>query len=206
MSLFLSKPSRTWPVSLFFIVGLLGSSAAVRAQQAAPATIRLQPEDLERGLNGQQRNFYFLPPGATGESYESAGFFGQKLRPYLAGNTEALDNLNQYRRQKTLFLAERLVFVGTVSLYGQQVLAGDKKEYFNATQQVALGVAAASLLTNILISRNTNHHLQRAVEAYNAGPPGSRRGSLWQRAQPTNLGLQCTTAGRPLLALGWSLR
>ncbi|WP_375415671.1 hypothetical protein [uncultured Hymenobacter sp.] len=201
------QPGRVWSGRTFLsssllISGLLSGGGAARAQQLAPATIRLQTEDLERGLNGQQRNFYFLPPGATGENYQSAGFFGQKLRPYLAVNPEALRSLNQYRRQKTLFLAERLVFVGAVGLYGQQVLAGDKRQYFNPTQQVAVGVAAASLLTNILISRNTNHHLLRAVEAYNAG----RTGSLWRRAQPTNMVVRCTSAGQPSLALSWSLR
>ena len=107
------------------------------------------------GLNGVQKNFYFTTGAGTTESeYKSAGFFGQRLRPYLAGNQEALDNLNRYRRQKWLFVAERLTFVGAVGVYGQQVFAQDtKEEYFNTTQQAAIGVAAFSLLSNIFISR-----------------------------------------------------
>ena len=178
------------------------------AQQAAvPATIRLQPADLRRDHNGQQRNFFFLPPGIIGENYVGAGFFGQRLRPYLVGNTEALDNLNDYRRQKRLFLTERLVFVGAVSLYGQQVLAGaGDQQYFNPTQRVAIGVAVTSLVANIFITHNTNIHMQRAVDAYNSAVDESRRGSLWQRVQPSALGINCTRTGQPLLALSWGLR
>lgn len=197
---------RGWLRLAFVLIGLLGGVCGVQAQQAAPATIRLQPEDLVRGHNGLQRNFFFLPPGIMGENYVGAGFFGQRLRPYLAGNMEALGNLDNYRRQKTLFLIERLVFLGAAGLYGQQVLAGGERQYFNSTQQVAVGVAAASLLTGIFISRNTNLHMQRAVEAYNTDLPSGRRGSLWQRAQPDKLGLQGTPTGRPMLILSWSVR
>lgn len=197
---------RTRRVCTLLFFGFLSWGRAAQAQQSAPATIRLQPEDLRRGHNGQQRNFFFLPPGIVGENYVGAGFFGQKLRPYLAGNTEALDNLDHYRRQKRLFLLERLVFISCVGVYGQQVLSGDKPVYFNPTQRVAVGVAAASLIANIFISRNTNTHLQRAVESYNATVDPSRRGGLWHRVQPTNLGLNCTLQGQPLLALSWSLR
>lgn len=200
------KTSSAWLVQAFLVVGLLGGGRAARAQQAAPTTIRLQPEDLARGLNGAQHNFYFLPPGATGENYLSAGFFGQKLRPYLAGNSAALTHLADYRRQKTQFLVDRLVLVGAVAVYGQQVLSDDKQQYFNSAQQVAIGVAAASLVATIFINRNTNRYLQQAVEAYNEDAGAGRHGGLWQRARPSNLGVQCTPAGQPLLALSWSLR
>ncbi|RZJ61377.1 MAG: hypothetical protein EOO58_01880, partial [Hymenobacter sp.] len=73
-------------VVLAIICNGLGARAAW-AQQAAPATIRLSPEDLERGRLGSQSRFFFLPPGKTGEdSYQSAGFFGQKLRPYISSS------------------------------------------------------------------------------------------------------------------------
>lgn len=205
--LYFKCSSLGWAGRVLLVVGLGSGAGAARAQEAAPATIRLQPEDLERGLNGQQRNFYFLPPGASGEQYQNAGFFGQKLRPYLAGNPEAVDNLNDYRRQKTLFLLERVVFVSAVALYGQQVLAADnKQQYFNSTQQVAIGVVATSLVANIFINRNTNRHLQHAVDAYNADVDGKGRGSLWHRARPANLALNCTRTGRPLFTLRWCLR
>ncbi|WP_426493218.1 hypothetical protein [Hymenobacter sp. 102] len=184
----------------------LGVAVAAQAQQ--PATVlRLAPEDQNRGLNGVQKNFYFTTEAGTNESaYQSAGFFGQRIRPYLAGNQEALDNLNRYRRQKWLFVAERLTFVGAVGLYGQQVYAHpEKEEYFNNTQQVAVGLAAFSLLSNILISRNTNSHFQRAVEAHNAGLPAARRGAL-QQLRPSTVGLAAGRSGQPLLALRWNLR
>ncbi len=184
---------------------LTGLGLGAQAQRSAP--IQLAPEDQNRGLNGVQKNFYFVQGSAqTNNDYQNAGFFGQRLRPYLAGNEEALDALNRYRRQKWLFVAERLTFVGAVGLYGQQVLAKNNEyQYSNSTQQVAIGVAAVSLLSNIFISRNTNSHFQRAVEAHNAGMPAARIG-LFQRLQPGTVGLAASATGRPLLALSWNLR
>ena len=174
-----------------------------RAQQA-PTILRLSPEDQGRGLNGQQKNFYFAPQGSN--DYVNAGFFGQRLRPYLAGNEQALEHLNSYRQQKWLFLAERLTFVGALGFYGQQVLAGEgDQRYFNNSQKAALGVAAASLLANVFINRNTNSHFQRAVEAHNASWP-SARGGAFQRLAPTGVGLTAAATGHPQLALRWTLR
>lgn len=188
---------------LLFLGLLLGATWAARAQQT-PATIRLLPEDAQRTQNGNQHNFYFLPPGTTGENYQNAGFFGQKLRPYLAGNEEALTNLNHYRRQKTLFLIDRLVAVGSFSVYGLQVLEKDKfPQYFSDVQKVAAGVFVTSLLATIFINQNTNQHFQRAVESYNAG---KSHGTLWHRLQPTGVGVGSTLQGQPTLALRWELR
>ncbi|OUJ75163.1 hypothetical protein [Hymenobacter crusticola] len=164
--------------------------------------ITLSSEDKVRGLNGPQANFYFALDDSN--DYQNAGFFGQRLRPYLAGNTEALNYLNDYRRQKTLLIGERLVFVGAVAAYGQQVLAGDQQVYFNTKQQVIIGVAAASLLANVFISRNTNRYFQRAVEEYNSGLPTSYHNML-RRLAPTAVGLTAPT-GQPQLAIRWSLR
>lgn len=189
---------------LLFLL-LLGASHAFAQRRPVPLgqSIRLSPEDNDRGLNGPQRNFYFATDTST--DYRNAGYFGQKLRPYLAGNPEALDYLNNYRRQKSLLLAERLVFVGAVALYGQQVLAGDEQQYFNNTQKVAAGVAVFSLLANVLISRNTNTHLIRAVDTHNSMLPAARHGALWQRYRPTTVGVGALPTGHPMLALSWQL-
>jgi hypothetical protein len=171
--------------------------------QKAPATIRLLPDDAARGLHGPQHNFDFLPPGVDGNNYQSAGFFGQKLRPYLASNPEAVANLDKYRRQKTLFLIDRLVAVGAFGLYGQQILARDERQYFNSTQQVAIGVFAASILATVFINANTNSHLQHAVSSYNAGVSHS---SVWPRLRPAAVGFAAAPTGQPLIALRWALR
>ena len=189
------------PFALLLLFLLAFSTAHA---QLAPTILRLSPEDQGRGFNGSQKNFYFAPEGST--DYENAGFFGQQLRPYLAGNAQALDHLNRYRKQKWLFLAERLTFVGAVGLYGQQVLATEgEQQYFNNTQKVAIGVAAASLLANVFINRNTNTHFQRAVDAHNAGAPSAHRGAF-QRLAPTGIGLAAAPTGQPQLALRWILR
>ncbi|GGE97867.1 hypothetical protein GCM10011383_05810 [Hymenobacter cavernae] len=176
---------------------------AAHAQNAQPSKsiITLSPEDKDRDLGGEQSNFYFAVGKST--DYQNAGFFGQRLRPYLAGNSAALGYLNSYRRQKALFLGERLVFAGSVGFYAQQVLAGDAKVYFNDKQKVIVGVAAASLLANIFISRNTNQHFKRAVEEYNSGLPTSYH-NLLRRLSPTAVGFTAPT-GRPQLAIRWSL-
>ncbi len=193
----------TWQLRGVATIALLTSFLAQAKAQQEPATIRLLPEDAARGQHGPQHNFDFLPPGVEGENYQTAGFFGQKMRPYLAGNPEALAHLNAYRRQKTLFLADRLVAVGAFGLYGQQILAGNEREYFNPTQRVALGVFAASLLATVFINANTNTHMLRAVKSYNAGLAYH---SVWPRLRPAAVGLAATPTGQPLLALRWAVR
>ncbi len=177
-------------------------SSAALAQQA-PTTVRLLPDDAERGLSGPQHNFDFLAPGITGNNYQTAGFFGQKLRPYFVSNPEALAHLDDYRRQKTLFLIDRLVAVGAFGLYGQQILARDERQYFNTTQQVAIGVFATSVLATVFINRNTNSHLIKAVNSYNTR---LAQGGAWSRLRPAAIGLGVAPMGQPLLSLRWALR
>ena len=190
-------------------LALAGFSAApALAQQATEdtSTIRLLPEDAQRGLNGHQQNFYFLPPGATGENYVNAGFFGQKLRPLLAGNQEALDQLDLYKRRKTVFLIDRIVAVGSFGLYGQQILAHGERRYFDgATQQVAAGVFVASLLATFFINRNTNSYFQRAVGAYN-GTNHNGHGSVWPLLKPAGFDVGQLRTGQPTLGLRWAVR
>jgi hypothetical protein len=180
----------------------LGSTAYAQQPQAPADFIRISPEDAGRGLNGVQKNFSF----ALGNSldYQNAGFFGQRLRPYVQPNSEALASLNRYRRQKWLFLTERLVFVGALGVYSQQVLAGDEQQYFNNPQKAALGVAVGSLLANALISRHTNQHFLRSVETHNATLHSARRIGM-ERVKPSLLGVTAVM-GRPQLLLGWTLR
>jgi hypothetical protein len=176
----------------------------VAAQKAPPTTIRLLPEDEERGQYGHQHNFYFLPPGKTSEDdYKNAGFFGGRLRPYIAGNAGALRELDNYKRQKTIYLVDKVVLVGAVGLYASQVFKGDDAQYFNGTQQVAAGLAVASLLGTIFINRHTNEYFKQAVDNYNTGTPGVH-GTLWPRLRPTDMGV-ATSAGHPVLALRWQL-
>jgi hypothetical protein len=194
----------SWLAAASVAAGLGLIAQPVAAQTAAPTTIRLSPEDEERGQHGPQHNFYFLPPGKTGEeNYKSAGFFGAGLRPYIAGNTGAVRELDKYKRQKTLYLADKVVLVGAVGLYASQVFKGDDAQYFNSTQQVAAGLAVVSLLGTIFINRHTNEYLKQAVDNYNTGTPGVH-GTLWPRLRPTGMGV-ATTAGHPVLALRWQL-
>lgn len=187
-------------------MALAASLSSPALAQQAPSTIRLLPEDAARGLSGPQHNFDFLPPGVSGDNgdnYKTAGFFGQKLRPYLAGHPEALAHLDDYRRQKTIFLIDRIVAVSAFGFYGQQILAHGERQYFNDNQKVAIGVFATSVLATIFINRNTNAHLQRAVNSYNAG---LSHGGFWPRMQPTAIGFAAAATGQPLLALRWALR
>ena len=198
-----SRASR-WLTLVIFITS---STLSARAQQApSPSSIRLAPEDLERGLYDVQHNFFFLPPGKTGEDYQSAGFFGQKLRPYLGSNKQALSELDQYRRHKTLYLIDRGLLVGAVGLYGSQVFShGGEAVYFNTAQQVAAGAVVVSLVATLFINRHTNEYLQRAVDDYNTELPTTRRGALWPRLRPVGAGLATSASGQPVLALRWQL-
>ena len=190
------------------VVFFAGLAAPAQAQQAAPATIRLSPEDLERGLHGSQHNFFFLPPGKTGEdNYLSAGFFGQKLRPYISSNSAAVADLNKYRRQKTLYLVDKGLLLGSVVVYATQVFPrnGNDAQYFNSTQQVCASVALVSLLGTIFINHHTNDYLKQAVDTYNTDLPAKRHGALWPRLKPTGWDVAATPQGQPVVGLRWQL-
>lgn len=190
-----------WLATSFFAFSPGISTQVAQAQQVTPATIRLLPEDQERGQYGHQHNFYFLPPGKTGEDYQNAGFFGGRLRPYLAGNTAALTELDNYKRQKTLYLVDKALLVGAVGLYGSQVFSHGDPVYFNGAQQAAAGVAAVSLLATLFINRHTNEHLKQAVDTYNTTLPGTH-GTMWPKLRPTSVGVAALN-GQPGLALRW---
>ena len=191
----------------FLLFGLTTAGTIATAQaQTAPATIRLSPEDQERGQYGAQRNFFFLPPGKTGEdNYLSAGFFGQKLRPYLKSSPTALTELDKYSRQKTLYLIDRGVLLSSVIFYGTQVFKDGEAQYLRGTQQVAIGAAAVSLVATLFINRRTNDYLKQAVDNYNTDSPGTRHGALWQRLRPAGVDLGATAQGQPTLGLRWQL-
>lgn len=198
-----------WPASLRLrLCGVatlalsIGLAVPALAQQA-PTTIRLLPEDAQRGLNGHQHNFYFLPPGVDGEKYVNAGFFGQHLRPYLGDNVDALANLNLYKRQKTTFLIDRIIAVGAFGVYGQQIFSEGEAVYFNNTQKVAVGMFVTSMLATIFINERTNSYMQRVVGSFN-GMPG--RGALWPRLRPTGVGIGQAPTGQAQLSLRWAVR
>lgn len=197
-------PSSQWGIRGFATVALIISLLAPAFAQQAVGPIRLLPEDAQRGLNGDQHSFDFLAPGAAANDYQTAGFFGQKLRPYLTNNPEALAHLNDYRRQKTLFLLDRMVAVGAFGVYGQQILAHGDRQYFNTNQQAAIGVFAVSVLATAFINRNTNSHLLRAVKAHNDNL--AQHSSVLPHLLPTSVGLGASPTGQPLLALRWAVR
>jgi hypothetical protein len=192
-----------WLAISFSIFSLSSTTHSAQAQQATPATIRLSPEDQARRQYGAQHNFYFLPPGKTGEDYQNAGFFGGKLRPYLAGNSAALRELDQYKRQKTFYLIDKGLLVGAVGLYGSQVFSHGDPVYFNTAQQAAAGVTAVSLLATIFINRHTNEHLKQAVDNYNTDLPRAH-GSAWPRLRPASVSM-AALYGRPGFTLRWQL-
>lgn len=196
------RPSRL----VAFLLPSLACTAPAWAQQPAPRTgaapteVRLAPEDADRGLNGVQKNFWFRT--SDDGQYQNAGTFGQHLRPYLT-DAQAIASLDRYRRQRWLHIGERAVFVASLGVYAQQVFSADKPQYFNNTQKAMLGTAVVSLIANSFITRHTNQHFIRAVEAQNGSLPSARR-TGWQQLRPTTLGLTAL-AGRPQLALGWTL-
>jgi hypothetical protein len=203
---YIQMPINYWFISLLtFGIGT-GCGIAPASAQRAPAlnTIRLSPDDLERRQYGDQQKFFFLPPGKTGENYQSAGFFGQKLRPYLSSSPTAVAELNSYRRQKTFFLVDKALLVGAVGLYASQVFKEDKPQYFTSTQQVAAGMAAVSLLATLFINRHTNEYLKQAVDNYNTEPQ-PRHSAVWPRLRPAALGVAPTPQGQPVVVVRWHL-
>lgn len=167
--------------------------------------LKLTADGETRGNGGPTRNFYYYVGASQQE--KNAGFFGQHLRKDVRSSPEALVHLNKYRNYKIGYLAERAVFVSSVALYANEVLSGDDYIYFNDRQKVLIGVAAGSLLVNVLIVRKTNTHIRRAINEYNAFATMQNQSGFW-RWQPDNWGLGAVSGGKvhPGLTLHWHLR
>ncbi len=171
-----------------------------------PRWIDLPAEEWARGYNGRQSNFDYLL--GTDPNLHNAGFFGQRLRREMtqlgALTPEVELALNRYRRQKKLFLGERVLFVGTIIVAGADIVRNDYS-YFNNSEIILSGVAVATLLSNFIISRNTNGHLQRAVKEYQGGlMPQAPRGAV-ERLRPSFGGVMPQRGGGVGLVVGWQL-
>ncbi|MDX5348955.1 MAG: hypothetical protein LPJ89_02605, partial [Hymenobacteraceae bacterium] len=145
----------------------------------------LSSEDMQRGDGGHQGNFYFRPEGKQQEV--NAGFFGQRLRPYIEQSPGATRYLNRYRAAKWAFAADKAVLFGAIIGYGYEV-SRDYKDYFNDRQKVYLGVAAASLVANHFITRKTNYNFRRAVDEYNVWAT-TQEGKAYNRLKPDEVHL-----------------
>ncbi len=194
------------------LLALLARPAVGQQTQIARVPAAVQPRWLDladsewaRGKNGRQANFdYFIAGDAQPHN---AGFFGQRLRREMTALgglvPEAEAALNRYRRQKRLFLAERLLFATTLVAAGGTYIATDYK--FDTPEYILGGVAAFSLLSNVLVTRNANMHLQRAVKEYQGAlfpqtPTG--RTIDWR---PAFGGLAPRRGGGVGLVIGWQL-
>ena len=177
-------------------------------QPPAPLTypaIKLTAADENRYFGGPVVNFYYYL-GAN-QQEKNAGFFGQHLRKDISYSPEALVQLNKYRNYKIAYLAERTVFVTTIILYAGQVLSGDNFTYFNDKQKVLIGVAAGSLLVNVLLARKTNEKMRRAIGEYN-GFATLQNNSGYYKFKPDNwsFGTVYDRKMIPGLTLQWNLR
>ena len=199
---------------LVLLIGLGPRPATAQLTQVGQVPIAVQARWIDlaeaewaRGKNGKQHNFdYFL---GLDPKPQDAGFFGQKLRREMTtrgGLTpEAEAALNRYRRQKKLFLTERFVFVATLIVAGSDIVRNDYS-YFENSELVLSGVAIAALLSNVLISRNSNAHLQRAVKEYQGGLIPQVAPTGWApRLRPAFGGVVPQRGGGVGLVVGWRL-
>lgn len=182
--------------------------------KAVPGTARpsidLTDDDWSRGRNGKQSNFQYTV--GTDPALHNAGFFGQHIRREIVHQggltTDVKDALNRYRRRKWLFLSERFLFIGAMGAYGGFVTASDADgpaRWFKGPQQIVLGVAAFSLLTNVLVCRTTNLQMQRAVKSYQGDlMPQRPSGRLTERLRPDFGGLAPQRGGAAVV-VGWQL-
>ena len=196
---------------LLLLAGLAPRPAAAQNTQieqvptvVQPRWIDLPPNEWRRGKNGWQTTFdYYV---GVDPQPRTAGFFGQRLRREMTAlgglNTASEAALNRYRRQKRLFLTERFVFLGTLIFAGADIIQNDY-DYFNNSEAVLTGVAIASLLANVWISRNTNSHLQRAVKEYQGELIPQTPGGWVPRLQPAFGGIAPQRGGGGGLVVGW---
>jgi hypothetical protein len=169
-------------------------------------TISLTVEDQQRRSGGAHNNFYYYL-GAD-QQEKNAGFFGQHLRNDIQVSPDALNELNKFRAYKWAYLAERAVFVGGVVLYMSQVYQNDGSySYFNDRQKVAVGLMGGSLILNVILSRQTNQHMFRAIDEYNAFAT-MQNNSGYFKLKPDNwsLGTIYDRGVVPGITLQWHLR
>lgn len=193
-------------------VGLLFSlpAAAQAPASQVPANIQarwinLTETDWGRGKNGAQANFEYTV--GLADDVHNAGFFGQRLRREMErlGTVppESEAALNRYRRRKWLFLIERAAFVTTLTIAGADLVTPES-ELFPHSPYIMSGVAVATLLSNIIITRHTNEQLQRAVKEYQGAVfPQGPRGML-ERLRP-DFGSVVPIRGGVGVAVGWQL-
>ncbi|MFC5268994.1 hypothetical protein [Adhaeribacter terreus] len=175
------------------------------AKPLAYPLISRTAEDVQRGNGGPTRNFYYYLGADQRE--RNAGFFGQHIRKDVAASPEALKELDKYRNYKIGYLVERTVFVSSVILYANEVLQDEGYVYFNDRQKVYLGIAAGSLLVNVLILRNTNQHMLRAIDEYNAFAT-IKNNSSFHKFKPSGFGFGTFYDRKvvPGITLNWQLR
>ncbi|MBC7448687.1 MAG: hypothetical protein H7330_11575 [Hymenobacteraceae bacterium] len=197
---------------ILVLATLLARPAAAQLTQIEQVPVTVQPRWIDladsewaRGKNGRQSNFdYFV---GLDRGPRNAGFFGQRLRremTALGGLTPEVElALNRYRRQKKLFLTERFLFATTLIAAGGAYISTDYK--FDTPEYILGGVALASLLSNVLVTRNTNTHLQRAVKEYQGGLIPQKSSGRTIDWRPAFGGLAPPRGGGMGVVVGWRL-
>jgi hypothetical protein len=188
------------------VVEVTPQNVTKASTQAVPfPTVSLSAEDQQRGNGGAHRNFYYYLGGDQRE--RNAGFFGQHLKQDISASSDALKELKKYKNYKIAYLVERAVFVGAIIGYMSEVYQQDGSEYFNNRQKVYIGLAGGSLIANVIISRNTNQHMTRAIDEYNAFAT-MRNNTGFHKFKPDAFGIGAikTTKAIPAVSVTWNLR
>lgn len=199
------------PLLLLILLGVARPAAAQMTEftqvpaAVQPRWIDLPAEEWARGKNGHQTNFdYTLGADPTPRN---AGFFGQRLRREMTAlgalTPEAEAALNRYRRQRTLFLSERILFGVTLIAAGAAFIATDYK--WDTPEYILGGIAAFSLLSNVLVTRNTNTHLKRAVMEYQGALIGQKPTGWRPHLRPDFGAVAPRRGGGMGVAVGWEL-
>ena len=171
-----------------------------------PRWIDLDATDWPRGTHGWQTNFTYyvgLDPAP-----HNAGFFGQRLRRDLTAMGGLAPDvtlaLNRYRRQKSLFLVERFLFVGTLMVSGADLI-NVNHSLFPRSEAAFVGLAFASLVSNFWISRHSNAHLQRAVMDYQGSLIPQKSAGWAPHLRPAFGGVAPQRGGGVGVVVGWQL-
>lgn len=117
------------------------------------------------------------------DNSRSVGFNGSNLRPYLAGNLEALKELDTFKRKRSwmvggigimaaggIIVAVNGVSTGT-GQYTTDFRTGERveKEEITAIGVFGLGVMIGGLIVTGVNGNGATKHVVRAVEIYNKG-------------------------------------
>jgi len=144
------------------------------------------------------------------ENYQDIGFFGSKLKPYYAGNEQALKSFKKYRLNA--YATHSTSLIGAASLVyfvGSFTPSTPDQVGFRSDRWISLGITALSTGVYFLTIKKKQYHLYQSVKHHNQSiqKPSS---NVLESVLPSKFGFNALPAidsdrWIPTFKIAWSL-